>query len=87
MPLYFSSRRFDKQFSKFSEKIKNKCLERIQIFVQNPYEGILNNHVLGGKYKNCRSINMTGDIRIIYEMTENNLAHFLEIGTHGELYK
>lgn len=85
--LYFSSRKFDKQFAKFSKKIKNQCISRIETFVQSPFDEIFNNHVLGGKYKNCRSINMTGDIRIIYEMTSENLAHFLEIGTHSELYK
>ncbi len=85
--LYFSSRKFDRQFSKFSEKIKNQCIDRIEIFVKNPYDEILNNHNLGGAYTGCRSINMTGDIRIIYEITEDNMAHFLKIGTHSELYK
>ena len=84
---YISSRKFDKQFAKLSEKIKNQCVERIKIFIDNPFHETLNNHRLAGKYTGCRSINMTGDIRIIYEMVENDTARFLIIGSHSELYK
>jgi addiction module RelE/StbE family toxin len=84
---YFPSRRFDKQFHKLSQKIKNQTIERIQLFIENPFSPILNNHTLGGKYLGCQSINVTGDIRIIYEIVGDNLAHFLEIGSHSELYK
>ena len=84
---YLSSKKFDKQFAKFPKVIKYKCTEKIKIFVKNPYDETLNNHNLGGKYEGCRSINMTGDIRIIYEITTENIAYFLTIGSHSELYK
>ena len=84
---YFSSKKFDKQFAKFPKKIKEQCVERIKIFAQNPYDEILNNHWLGGKYQGFRSINVTGDIRIIYENLTHDMAHFLTIGSHSELYK
>ena len=84
---YISSKRFDKQLSKFSDKIKNQCIEKIEIFIQNPYNETLNTHNLGGKYQACKSIQITGDIRIIYEIIENDIAYFLAIGTHSELYK
>ena len=84
---YLSSRIFDKQFTKLSRKIKRQFIERVKIFIQDPSNQTLNNHGLGGKYKNCRSINITGDIRIIYEMRDSNTAYFLAIGSHSELYK
>ncbi len=84
---YISSKKFDKQFSKFSDKVKNQCIEKIEIFMQNPYYETLNNHNLGGKYRGCKSIDVTGDIRIIYEILEKNIAYFLAIGSHSELYK
>ena len=84
---YFPSRRFDKKFNKLSQKIKNQTIERIQLFIENPFNPILNNHSLGGKYLGCQSINVNGDIRIIYEILDKNTAYFLEIGSHSELYK
>ena len=84
---YFSSRKFDKQFSKLSQKIKSQTMERIQIFIENPFHPILNNHSIHHPYGGCQSINITGDIRIIYEILEDGIAYFLEIGSHNELYK
>ena len=34
----------------------------------------------------CRSINITGDLRTLYE-TDRDRFIFIRIGTHGELYK
>jgi addiction module RelE/StbE family toxin len=84
---YISSKKFDKNFSKFPKKLKDQFIEKIQIFIRNPFDEILNNHALSGKYKGCRSINMTGDIRIIYEVTESGMAYFIKIGSHSELYR
>lgn len=84
---YIPSKKFDKQFAKLPGKIKVLCLERIKIFIKNPHDQILNNHMLSGDYKDFRSINVTGDIRIIYEMVDRDVAHFIEIGSHSELYK
>lgn len=47
---------------------------------------LLNNHPLYGKWEGCWSINVTGDIRAIYK-TEGFIAIFLEIGSHGQLYR
>ncbi len=83
---YFSSKKFDKQFTKLPEKIKNQYIERIQIFVQDPNDIILNNHSVHYLYEGCRSINISGDVRALYEMVDDT-ALFVRIGTHSELYK
>ncbi len=84
---YFSSRKFDKKFANFPEKMKNQFIERIKIFIQNPYNSTLNNHALHGIYLGCRSINISGNLRAIYKIQDNNIALFIDIDNHGNLYK
>lgn len=77
---------FRKKYKKLPAKIKNKFNERLIIFKDNPFVPELNNHSLHGKYENCRSINVTGDVRAIYEVREAGVR-FLDIDTHSNLYK
>ncbi|KKQ04054.1 MAG: hypothetical protein US18_C0031G0003 [Parcubacteria group bacterium GW2011_GWB1_36_5] len=79
-------KQFRKQYKKLPTKIKDKFNERLIIFKDNPLIPELNNHALHGKYEKCRSINITGDIRAIYEIRENGVR-FLDIDTHSNLYK
>ena len=53
---------------------------------ENQYDVLLNNHALSGEYVGCRSINITGDVRAIYEEIKDNHFEFVAIGTHTELY-
>ena len=78
---------FKKAYKKLSQKLKARSNERILLFLDDPYHPILNNHPLSGKYNGCRSINVSGDLRAIYKLIEDDLAYFIEIGTHGKLYK
>ena len=85
------SRQFGKRYDKSSPKIKAAFDERLKIFFKNPYDPLLNNHLLKGKWSGYRSINVTGDWRAIYS-TENSakgntLIIFEMIGTHNQLYK
>lgn len=79
-------RQFVKQYKKMSENEKNKFKEKRNIFLENPFHPLLNNHLFYGKFKNYRSINITADIRVIYDSIDNETAHFIYIGTHSELY-
>ena len=84
---YRSSKKFDKQFAKLSKRLKNQFIERMEIFIENPFDPILNNHSVHYPYDGCRSINITGDIRGIYELVDSSIACFIAIGSHSELYK
>ncbi|MBU0683770.1 MAG: type II toxin-antitoxin system mRNA interferase toxin, RelE/StbE family [Candidatus Omnitrophica bacterium] len=81
-----SSRNFKKQYKKLPAKIKKDFEERLRLFEINSFNPILNNHKLQGKLKNARSINITGDIRVIYEQVDNKTVVFLMIAKHSELY-
>ncbi|MBI3632252.1 MAG: type II toxin-antitoxin system mRNA interferase toxin, RelE/StbE family [Candidatus Vogelbacteria bacterium] len=66
-------------------KIKDRFYERQEMFMIEHFNTLLNNHSLKGKYKNCRSINITGDYRAIYTINSDSCI-FIRIGTHDELY-
>ena len=80
------SRVFKKMFRKQSEVIKEKFYERLTLFIKDPHYSLLNNHALGGKWVGCRSINVTGDIRAVFEEIDSEHIEFVDIGSHSELY-
>ena len=84
-PEYHKS--FRKQFDKLPLKIQDKFGERLDMFLQNQFHPLLDNHSLTGEYEGCRSINITGNIRaIFYVKTESGIV-FINIGSHPELYE
>jgi len=77
---------FKQQYKKLRASEQRKCDERIALFMQDPDYPILNNHSLGGKLKEYQSINITGDIRALYEVVSEDVALFITIDTHSNLY-
>jgi len=77
---------FEKQYKKFPDKIRQRIKERNILFEKDPYNPILNNHALNGKYAGYRSISVTGNIRIIYKFLDKDTVLFSELGTHSKLY-
>lgn len=80
-------RRFDKMASKLPSKAKQRMVERISIFTTDPLDKQLRNHALHTPYKGSYSIDITGDIRAIYELIDDETTLFTHIGTHSQLYK
>jgi addiction module RelE/StbE family toxin len=80
------SKRFIKQYQKLPAKIRVRADEKLILFVRNQFDPVLENHAPSGQYKNSRSISITGNFRLIYELTTPYSIRFLEIGTHHELY-
>lgn len=80
------SKRFKKAFAKQPSPIQEKFFDRINLFITDPFEPQLRNHALSGEYISLRSIDITGDVRAIYELS-NATAVFITIGTHAQLYK
>lgn len=81
---------FIKKLKQLDVRIRKSFRERIAIFAKNPYDPQLNNHNLKDEYKGYRSIDVTSDYRAIYEeIVEEGveqIAYFILIGTHEELY-
>lgn len=81
------SRNFEKKYQKLRDSEKEKFKKRRNTFLINQFDPILNNHALKGKYQGYRSINITGDLRVLYELLDEDTAHFILIDTHSNLYK
>ncbi len=77
---------FEKQYKKLGEKEQKKVQERLIIFLKDPFNSLLNNHTLKGKYVDYRSINITGDLRAIYKFIDENECIFVAVDTHSNLY-
>lgn len=78
---------FRKSYQKLAKKIQKKVDLALLIFQQNIFDPKLNNHSLKGKYESCRSINVTGDLRIIFQEKNGYIEILLlDIGSHSQLY-
>ena len=67
-------RNFTKKFIKLSPRQKKKFQERQVLFEIDEFNPILNNHALTGEYKGYRSINVTGDIRVVFKREDDTVV-------------
>jgi addiction module RelE/StbE family toxin len=84
--LILHSSRFIKKAAKLDQKLRKALRERLGIFDIEPNHPLLNNHALQGKRRHQRSINITGDWRLIYEQVDSSTVRLLDIDTHTNLY-
>jgi len=77
---------FEKQYKRLREGQKKRVQERLFLFLENPFNPVLGNHPLKGKYKGYRSINITGDLRVVYKFINEQEYIFITIDTHSNLY-
>lgn len=81
------SKKFIKEFKKCPDHVKQAFKQRLQIFINDEYNPILNNHCLIGELKDRRSINVNGDWRAIFQQRDSGeIVYFVAIGTHSKLY-
>jgi addiction module RelE/StbE family toxin len=78
---------FEKKYIKLRPVEKERFKERRDLFLSDSFNPILNNHALSGKYTGYRSINVGGDLRIIYKFLDNDSVLFAVIEKHSNLYK
>lgn len=79
-------KKFDKKIKKYPF-LKEQTKERIILFARDPHHSTLNNHALVGMWIGYRSINITGDYRAVYTLVEEDIAHFVDLDSHSNLYK
>jgi len=80
---------FLEKAKKLNVRIYKNLKVQILIFSKNPYDLILRNHALRGKWEGYRSIDITTDWRALYEEIKTGsetIAYFSYIGTHKDLY-
>lgn len=82
------SKGFIKSLEKAPRKIQISFRNRLEIFLSDPFNPILNNHSLKGKYVSYRSFNVTGDWRAVFKQSVGGkTVYFIIIGKHSKLYR
>lgn len=79
-------KKFVKKLSKLKKQEALRCKKRLILFMEDPFHDALNNHALQGKYTGMRSINMSGDLRAVYELVGKGTAYFVDLDNHNNLY-
>lgn len=80
------TRQFAKRVAKLPKKIRLALAERLRLFAHDPFSVLLNNHALHGTLRSYRSINITGDWRLMYEQYDEQTVRLIDIDTHSNLY-
>jgi len=80
------TKRFRKQYSRLSPKVREQFIKRQRLWLTDPYNTQLHLHMLTGEYAGLYSINITRDIRALYEKIDDAYVVYGFIGTHSQLY-
>jgi len=77
---------FEKRARKLPIGIRKALIERLKIFEADPHHPLLNDHALQGDRTGFRSINITGDWRLVYQHVSEDVIVLNELDTHHNLY-
>jgi addiction module RelE/StbE family toxin len=77
---------FEKRITRLSPAIRNAFADRLELFLADSRHPLLNDHALSGDRRGFRSINITGDWRLVYKKIDENIILLTEIDTHHNLY-
>jgi addiction module RelE/StbE family toxin len=80
------TKQFKKQYQKLSQKTQQQCDARLSLFMSKPTSPLLRVHILHGALSGCSSINISGDIRVVFQVQDDGVILFVAIGTHEQLY-
>ena len=79
---------FDRSYKKRVapiENMRNAYVAHVSAFQAGERGQPLNDHVLKGKLKGKRVFSIAGDVRVVYEETEEATI-FLDVGSHNQVY-
>ena len=80
------NRVFKRQFGKLPSKLQDRVEERLVMLIADESNPLLNDHKLGPPYETYRSINITGDYRLVYKRLDRDTFYLRAVGTHHQLY-
>ena len=77
---------FEKKFKRLDFKLQGNLRDKLTLFHINPYHPSLNNHKLKGSKEGLRTINITGDIRLVFIKNDPSVYTLIDIDNHNNLY-
>jgi addiction module RelE/StbE family toxin len=66
-------------------KLVAQFQKQLTLFLKNPENPTLKDHKLVGKKLRLRAFSITGDIRVVYKIVNDELWLF-DIGSHNQVY-
>jgi len=66
-------------------KLSSQFIKQLNKFINNPKDPSLRDHKLTGKKISFRSFSVTGDIRVVY-IIKNDEIWLYDIGSHNQVY-
>jgi len=83
---FSTHREFERQAKKLPQDIRRKLWERVALMNTDEFDPLLNNHKLNPPFEEYRSINVTGDYRLVYKRIDVDTWYFRAVGTHHQLF-
>lgn len=80
-----SNKEFKKRHRLLSSKAQAQFDRRLRLFIADSKNPQLRLHPLKGKFSGYYSINISGDLRVIFKK-DREIITFILIGTHSQLY-
>lgn len=67
------------------QQLDTQYKNRLELFLSNPKHPLLRDHKLTGGKADKRAFWITGDVRVVYKIIDNDLF-FYDIGSHNQVY-
>lgn len=84
---FVNDRIFERQYKKLSRAVREKVSERLHVLTaEDEFHSLLNNHKLNPPFVGYRSINVTGDYRLVYKRIDHDTWYLRAVGTHHQLF-
>ncbi|QQG43331.1 MAG: type II toxin-antitoxin system mRNA interferase toxin, RelE/StbE family [Candidatus Daviesbacteria bacterium] len=69
------------------KKLSKKIEKQLALFQENPKHPSLRTHKLTGNLTNRWSISLSKGLRMVYLLLDKDIAYFVDLGTHDEVYR
>ncbi len=79
------SRKFEKEYRKLPDKIKDIAEKKEKIFRKNPFDRQLKTHKLHGELGEFLVFSINYQYRIVFDFSDEKTARFYSVGGH-DLY-
>jgi len=68
------------------QELETRFWQKVEIFMQDPFDRILRTHKLSGKLQDLWSFSIGYDLRVVFYFAGENKVVFVDIGKHDEVY-
>lgn len=82
----FLHKNFEKKYKKLEEKERKRFKKRLNLFLIDEFNPLLNNQMLKGNFNSYRSLNINADLRLIFKEIQKGYL-LVDINNHNNLYK